>query len=237
MQKRPKNHVLESLNQSDFDALLPDLQAVTLPARKDLQISSKDVEHIYFLESGAASVMARDSQQRQLEIGVIGREGMTGLEVALGDFRAANSISMIAPGHGVRIPVVRLKTAIHRSDPMRTIILRYASCFMTTISQAAVANRHGNLEERLARHLLMISDRLEEDHFALTLNLLAFALGVGRASISVAIGTLEKKTLIKKERFHLKILDRTALKAAAGASYGISEIEFRRLTNWRAGGT
>ena len=211
------NRILSRLSSDDFGLLEPHLEAVNLPLRKQLEARNKPVEQVYFLESGIASVVANG--QREIEVGLIGREGMSGLSVVLGsDDNPTNETYVQIAGTGQRMAVGNLREAIGASVTLHQVMLRYAHTFMVQTSQTALANGRSKIEERLARWLLMAADRVEGE-LALTHEFLAIMLGVRRSGVTTALQELERTGLIAHRRGFVTILDREGLEEGSNGTY------------------
>jgi CRP-like cAMP-binding protein len=211
------NHILSRLSRADFRLLEPHLEAIELPVRRQLEERNKQVEHVYFPESGFASVVANG--ERNIEVGIIGREGMSGLSVVLGsDERPANETFIQSAGTGQRIAVGDLRNAIGTSVSLHQVMLRYAHTFLVQTSQTALANGRSKIEERLARWLLMAADRVEGE-LALTHEFLSIMLGVRRSGVTTALQELERSALIAHRRGFVTILDREGLEEQSNGTY------------------
>jgi hypothetical protein len=164
MQKEPPaspNRILARLSADDFGLLRPHLDAVDLPVRKQLENRNKAIENVYFIEHGFASVVANGTG-RSIEVGLIGREGMTGLAVVMGTDRSPHDTYMQAAGDGQRISSAKLRGAMERSSALHRSFLHYGHAFVQT-AQTALANGRSKIDERLARWLLMAQDRLDSE--------------------------------------------------------------------------
>jgi CRP-like cAMP-binding protein len=214
------NRLLSRLSRADLRLLEPHLVAVDLPLRRQLEARNKKVAHVYFLETGMASVVADGGED--IEVGVIGREGMTGLSVVLdGDRnnRAVHETFMQIAGSGLRIPAGNLHEAIGKSVDLHRVLLRYAHAFLIQTTQTALANGRSNIEERLARWLLMAADRTDDSALPLTHEFLATMLGVRRSGVTIALQGLERTGLISHRRGVITILDRKALEKRSNGIY------------------
>ncbi len=222
------NRLLSHLSADDFALLEPDLKRVALPLRKRLEIPRRSIDQIYFLNSGFASVVA-DRGANRVEVGIIGREGMTGLAVVMGTDRTPNETFMQNAGEGSRIAAGSLRKAMKRSRSLQHCLQLYAHTFVIQVTGTARANARSKLEERLARWILMADDRLETDELVITHEFLSIMLGVRRAGVTVALNLLERAALIQNHRGVITIIDRKGLKRAANGAYGVPEAEFDRL--------
>ena len=223
------NKVLSTLTQNDLDLLTPHLQSVDLPLRKRLETPRRSIEHLYFPDSGFVSVVADGAPEQHVEVGMIGREGMTGLAVVLGTDRTPNETYVQNAGAGQRIAADNLRDAMGKSTTLQPRLLLYAHTFLIQATQTAKANARSSLDERLARWLLMAHDRLDTDDLNITHEFLSVMLGVRRSGVTVALNMLEKTALISINRGVVTIVDRKGLKAAANGAYGVSEAEFNRV--------
>lgn len=223
------NRILSALTESDLSLLAPHLKPVDLPLRKRLETPQRSVEHIYFPDSGFVSVVADDAPDQHVEVGMIGREGMTGLAVVLGTDRTPNETYVQNAGAGKRISAASLRDAMGKSSTLQPLLLLYAHTFLIQATQTAKANARSSLDERLARWLLMAHDRLDTDDLNITHEFLSVMLGVRRSGVTVALNLLENSALISINRGVVTIVDRKGLKAAANGAYGVSEAEFNRV--------
>ena len=192
------NRLLASLSLKDLALLQPHLRPVDLPLRKVLEEPNKPIRDVYFIESGIASVVAGDGNP--IEVGLIGREGMSGVNIVLGDDRSVNRTFIQAEGTALRLKARDLRLAMEKSPTLRLALLRYAQVFSVQVTQTAVANGRAKLESRLARWLLMAHDRFDHGPFPFTHQFLALMLGVRRPGVTVALHFLEGYGLIKATR-------------------------------------
>jgi CRP-like cAMP-binding protein len=212
------NRVLSRLSRKDFALLEPHLEPVDLPLRRQLAARNKRVQHVYFPESGFASVVANGG--RAIEIGMIGRESMTGLSVVMqNDDRSPHETYMQIAGHGQRVAADRLREAIDASRTLHNVMLNAAHAFMLQTAQTVLANGRSKIEERLARWLLMAHDRIDGDELPLTHEFLGLMLGVQRPGVTVALQGLERIGVISHKRGTITILDRDALQESANGTY------------------
>jgi CRP-like cAMP-binding protein len=226
---RSRNRLLSSLSSADFGLLQPDLEPVTLALRHVLEHPDKRVDAVYFPEAGFASVVAIQANDTKVEVGLIGREGMSGLTIVLGDHRSPHSTYMQAPGRGQRIGTVKFRKAMQASASLQGLLLKYVQVFMTQTAHTAIANVRTKLDQRLARWILMAHDRLDGNSLPLTHEFLALMLGVRRAGVTDALQALQAEKLIRSARGAIIVLDRKGLERRAGTSYGVPEAELRRL--------
>jgi CRP-like cAMP-binding protein len=222
------NRLLASLLASDLDLLELHLESANLPVRKKLESPNRRIELVYFPHSGFASVVAILSK-RQVEVGLIGREGMTGLPIVLGNHRSPHSIFIQAAGDGQCIRAADLRNAMRESPSLRDSLLKYVQAFGIQATHTAACNAQSSLDQRLARWLLMAQDRMLGKMLPLTHEFLSIMLGVRRAGVTDALKALQGQGLVTCVRGGGKVKNRKAMERRAGESYGVPEAEYRRL--------
>jgi CRP-like cAMP-binding protein len=224
------NLILRSFPDSDRALVVPALERVDLPLGFSIEKPDSPIRYIYFLEDGIASTVGVIKPKHQIEVGIVGREGLTGLPVVLGADRSPHATFMQVRGHGLRVSADVMRLAIAASPSLHASLLRFVQTFMIQISSTALANGRARLEARLARWLLMVHDRHDGQKLLLTHEFLAVMLGVRRPGVTVAIQILEGKGLLRATRGQVHILDRPGLIDLAGSCYGVAEAEYLRLT-------
>ena len=227
--EKMRNRILARLSAADYALLKPSLVLVDLPVRKLLEVRGRRIEHVYFLESGLASVVVTGASHHSLEVAMIGREGMTGLSVVLAAERSPNETFMQSAGEGWRIAADDLRTAMEKSATLRTTFLRHAHALMTQMAFTALSNGSYKIEERLARWLLMAQDRSDGPLVSLTHEFLSVMLGVRRPGVTGALGDLERRGIISAQRGAITVINRSGLEDAANGGYGAPEAEYERL--------
>ena len=219
-----ENHVLSSLVPTDREAIYAHLEHVELPVRKVIEVPHQAISDVYFPLSGTISVIAKEARRRrEVEVGVIGREGMTGLSVVLDDGRAVNRAVVQVAGQALRISTEDLRSELDNSRTMLTCFLRYAHSFLLQTAQSALANGVGNLEERLARWILLSMDRLRSDRIPLTHEYLSIMLSVRRAGVTEALKGLKTDGIVDTHRGEIVVLDRAAVEKLANGLYASAE--------------
>jgi CRP-like cAMP-binding protein len=223
-----QNGLLAAMSSGDLASLKPKLELLTLKTRQVLEPANKPIKHNYFLMSGLASVIAIGKTGDRLEVGIIGREGMTGLPVVLGNDRSPNETFIQAEGTGARIAADDLRQAMRKRPSLTRVLLNFVNAFLIQTSHTALSNGTATLQERLARWLLMAQDRLNGKEVPLTHEFLSLMLGVRRAGVTGALNQLDRKGVIRLSRGRIEIVDRDGLIHAANGTYGIPETVARR---------
>ena len=220
------NLLLEAMPQ--YAGLLP-LERTKLEVGEVLYAPGKPIRHAYFVETGVIFILGSAGAGWRLKVGMVGFEGMAGLELLLGGEVAAHEAVVQSEGSALRLTAAALREATARSKSLNDFLLRFAQTFMVQTTHAAIAAGRGSLEERLARTLLMWQDRAREESWRVTHGFLAMLMGVYRPSATLAIQLLEGKRLIRASRNRIRILDRAGLERMAKGFYGVPEEAYRRL--------
>jgi CRP-like cAMP-binding protein len=226
--KSSRNRILTALPSTDRDLLRPHLEFVGLDVHQVLEMAGGLISHVYFIESGLVSVVGVAKPNHRIGVGMIGYEGVTGFGITLGNNRSSNELLVQTAGSALRISTPVLRTIMANSQSLTSALLNYIHTFMMQGSQTALANGRGRLDERLARWLLMGHDRIQEDEFPITHELLAVMLGVRRAGVTIALHEFEGRGLIRSLRGRVRIVDRPRLQRAANGFYGTPEAEYDR---------
>jgi CRP-like cAMP-binding protein len=224
------NEILAGLSNADQALMHPHLEPVTLELRQVLEARNEPIEHSYFLEDGLASVVAGNGQKR-IEVGLIGREGMTGVAIVMGGRSSPNENFMQVAGVGQRITAENVRGVMDQSRSIESAFLTFARSFMNQTARTALSNGTATIEERLARWLLMANDRLSGDVVPLTHEFLSLMLGVRRAGVTVTLHYLEQRALIRMARKQIVITDRKGLEAIANGSYHMPESMDRAISH------
>jgi CRP-like cAMP-binding protein len=224
-----RNRLLSVLSDQDFALLQPHLQRVALPLLHDIERPNRRIEMVYFMEGGIASIVAVQSDGTRIEVGLVGREGMSGVAVVLGGGQSPHSTYIQVAGEGERIKADELRNALNASPSLRDLLLKFAQVFMVQTAHTAIANAHAHIDQRLARWILMAHDRIGDKTIPLTHEFLSLMLGVRRAGVTEALQSLKRQKLIDTGRNHIDVRNRKGLERRAGHSYGVPEKEYRRL--------
>src|SRR5581483_3880969 len=168
----------------DRSLLEPVLEPVDVKLYDVLEEPGAPIAGVYFIESGIASVVAIGKRDIRIEIGLIGREGMTGAAVVLDCGSSPHQTYIQVAGEAQRVSAEELRRAMRKSETLTSLLLKFAQALMVQTAHTAIANARGKLEERLARWLLMAHDRVEGDELPLTHYFLALMLGVRRPGVT-----------------------------------------------------
>jgi CRP-like cAMP-binding protein len=215
------NLVLAALPHEDYQRLSTSLEPVELSYGQVLYEPAGLIRHVYFPTDCLVSLLTAVDMSRTLEVGMVGNEGMVGMPIALGIGVSAVRALVQGSGTAMRMTAARFRAEFKRNLPLQRALFSYTHLLMAQVSQTAACNRFHEADARLARWLLMTSDRLHADKFLLTHEFLADMLGVRREGVTQAADDLRRKGLIDYSRGNIRILDRKGLEAAACTCYRI----------------
>jgi hypothetical protein len=221
-----QNLLLRRLSDSDL-ALLGKVTKVHLDLRQQLYQAHSPLRFIYFPENCLASVVAA-VPKGTIEVGMIGHEGMTSSWICHGDTQSPFETFVQGAGTAHQVNAGQMREALERSPSLRALILNYARAYEIQVAATSIANGQALLEERLARWLLMVADRLGHS-FGITHEFLATMLAVRRSGVTLALQLLEGRGLIRATRGNVTIIDREGLIIRANGTYGLAEREYARL--------
>jgi CRP-like cAMP-binding protein len=218
---RAANSLLAVLPRKGYQLLLPRLDSVTLKFGDVLYRPREAIQHVYFPIDCLVSLLTLVEGRRALEVGLVGREGMLGIPLALGVRDSPVRALVQGSGTALRMKSAHFLSEFRHNLPLQRAVYRYSYDLMVQVAQTAVCNRFHHVEARLARWLLMTRDRVRSNQFRLTQDMLAGMLGVLRVAVTKAAGTLQKRKVISCSRGEISILDSKALEAAACLCYQV----------------
>lgn len=223
------NRILAALPAEEYERLAPHLKRVEMPRGEVLYRTHKPIEHVYFPLDSMTSVIATTRDGSAVEVGVIGREGMTGISVVMGVRESYAEMMVQLPDSALRLDTEALLAEFHRGGALQELLLRYTHATMVMVSQTVACNRLHHIAERLARWLLMCHDRALSNELPLTHEFIAMMLGIRRAGVTETALALQAEGFISYTRGHITITDRQGLEGFACECYGIVKEEFDRL--------
>lgn len=215
------NALLDSMSEADMRLIEPHLEKVGLREGQMLEVSSEPVSHVHFPISGLVSTMARCEQGRRIELTLVSSEGATGIASMLeGNGRTfADAIVQIG-GLAWRIATADLAPLLQASPSLQAHLLRFAHTMMAELAETTLATGHAKIEQRVARWLLLASERCGTHKLTITHDQLSKSLAVRRSGITVALHMLESRRLVRSRRKLVEIVDREGLLHEVDGLYG-----------------
>lgn len=219
------NRLLAALPVEEYARLLPDLEQIPLNYGDNIYERGEKIEYLYFPGSGIISLLAAAEEEATLEVGIVGREGIVGIAVFLGVEASNNRAVVQGQGFAMRIGAPEFLTECGRRGMLPQLLKRYTQSLLAQISQSAVCYRYHPAEDRLARWLLMTSDRMATNEFHLTQDFLSNMLGVRREAVNKSAVILQQQQLISYSRGNILITDRQGLELRACQCYAMIKAE------------
>ena len=224
-----RNHLLAALPTGALTQLLPQMQSVALSTREVLHAPEAPIKAVHFVETGWASMLMHLENGLAAEVGLVGREGMTGLPLVFGVETSDVEVLVQGPGTALRMEASAFRQALDEHPSLRPLLFRYGEFMRAQVTQTAACNGNHNLEQRLSRWLLMSHDRANGDRFLMTHEFLATMLCVHRPSVTVAARLLQRAGLIRYGNGEITVVDRPGLEAAACECHGVVRRQYQRL--------
>src|SRR5262245_61294385 len=215
----PRNRLLLALPARSLKQLIPDLQHIECKGEQVLLDADSTLDHVYFPDSGVMSVVAVYPDGSQIEMATIGREGGTGFQAIFGARTSSARLLVQVPGTAAKMSRLAFRRALDTVPSFRNLMMAHLHAFLEQVMVSAACNGAHSVKERLARWLLMMRDRHDEDKLPITQDLLAEMLGVQRPTITNAARVLQRAGLIECGRQRVTILDREGLIAASCECY------------------
>jgi hypothetical protein len=215
----PGNHLINLLPKKDRLRLMAACDLVDLPLAEVLSDPGKPTQYVYFPTAGFISLIAVVKGSPGVEVGMVGREGMLGVQLALGVATAPLHALVQGQGKALRISTKAFKAELSASPALQGALLRYLYVLMAQLAESTACVRFHQIGPRLARWLLMTQDRSQASSFDVTQAFLAYMLGVRRVGISTAAGAFQKSGLISYSRGEMTVLNRKGLERAACGCY------------------
>ena len=216
---RPENSLLAALPRNAYLSLLPGLAPVSLVFGDVLYQPGATIPDVYFPGRSVVSLLTVVDGHEALEVGLVGREGMVGIPLALGMRVSPVRALVQGAGPALRMDARHFSAALRASPALQRALQHYTGALIRQISQTAGCNRFHVVEQRLARWLLMTRDRVRSTEFRLTHEFLSQMLGVRRVGVTEAASALQDRKLIEYRRGNIRIRDNAGLQAAACACY------------------
>ncbi|ARO33746.1 response regulator protein (plasmid) [Rhizobium sp. NXC14] len=232
-----RNLVLSALSSREIDLVRPLLQPIRLAQGEVLEQQFGEITTVFFIESGTVSVVASAPTGPRVEVGLIGREGLTGSGLLEGDWRTPYDLVVLTEGSAQRIDIDGFLRLMQRAPQLRSLASSFSRTLAIQIGYTALANSRYSIEQRLARLLLMLNDRSEDQLLLLTHEHMSSMLGVRRSGVTSALPILEGEKLIRSVRGKVIVVDREGLVVKANGSYGIPEAEYERVMGFSLRGT
>lgn len=223
------NSILAALLASEYRHLLPKLERVALKRGEVVYQADQNIDAVYFPERAVVAMVDATDDGRTIEVGIIGREGLVGINVFLGGITTPDKAIVQLPGDAIRMRTRDLRKAVRFGSPLQRLLLDYTRSFLAVISQSVACSQHHGIEQRLARWLLTMNDYAGPGEFLMVHESIAAMLGVRRVGITKAASTLQADALISYRRGRIRVLDRAGLGKRSCECYRYIRQQYQRL--------
>jgi CRP-like cAMP-binding protein len=215
----PRNRLLLALPSSDLTRLMPELELILCDRGEILMDADSSLDHVFFPDSGVVSVVAVYADGSIIEMATIGREGCTAVQAIFGATSSSVRLLVQIPGGAAKMSRAAFTRAMESMPSFQSLMYAYIQAFLEQVLVSVACNGAHSLKQRLARWLLMMHDRGDDDALRISQSLLAEMLGVQRPTITNAARELERAGLIARGRRQVTILDRQGLMEASCECY------------------
>ncbi|PSB22405.1 Crp/Fnr family transcriptional regulator [filamentous cyanobacterium CCP2] len=222
------NFVLDSLPPAEYEMLQPRLEEVELKQGDVLCRVREQITNVYFPTTCLLSWTNSTEMGEMVEVGITGREGVSGVVLLLNEDTSPWQIEVQMPGRAFKLSAKNFITALDKSTILRQRVSALVYLKMVQLNQSALCNRFHSAEERLCRWLLAAQDHNQISELSFTREILAEMIGAGRPTVSIVTGTLQTAGLIRANRGHITILDREGLENVACDCYSVVKGAFDR---------
>jgi CRP-like cAMP-binding protein len=227
------NTILGALPEAELARFEAELEAVSLRRDIVLEEPNTPIEWVYFPVDGVASMVAVGKEGESVDTVMVGREGMIGLAVVLGTGQMPVRTIVQIPLAGYRLPSTALRAELERGGRLVSLLQRYTQVVIVSMAQLILCNRVHRLDQRAARWLLRVDERVEVAPFDVTQEFLAEMIGTQRQSVSLALSQFKDDRLISYSRGRIQIHDREGLLERACGCISVMHDEERRLRDGR----
>ncbi len=216
-----KNKILRAIPDLEYKLIQPQLEPFQFRRQSVLHEPAQKLEFAYFPNCGLISLLVATEDGKTVEAGMVGSEGVVSVASAVGLTMSPLRHVVQIPGDGFRIKVAALQNRLKSAPQLQMALSRYAVVQGMQVAQTAACNRLHEVGERLARWLLMATDRVDSNSLPITHDFLATSLGTDRPSVSLAAKILQSKKIIQYRRGVIEILNRKKLEASACECYKV----------------
>jgi len=214
-----RNGILAALPDSEYECLLSKIERVTLHRGECIYRADQRIKEVYFPEGAVVAMVDSLGDRRTVEVGVVGHEGMVGINIFLGGFVTPDKAIVQIPGEAIRMKSKDLRNELHNGSSLSRLLFTYTRALLAVISQSVACCQHHSIEQRLARWLLSMHHYSAGAEFVMIQQSIAAMLGVRREGITEAAIRLHALSLISYRRGHISILDELALRKKACECY------------------
>lgn len=224
-----RNDILRALLSSEYKHLSPVLEQVELKLGELIYQADQPIEYVYFPETAVVAMIDTVEDGSTVEVGIIGHEGMVGINIFLGSLITPDKALVQISGSAMRMRTGELRKELRFGSPLQRLLLRYTQAFLAVISQSVGCSQHHTVAQRLARWLLTMHHYAGTSEFEMKQEFIAAMLGSRRVGVTEAAGKLQESGLISYSRGRIRILDEARLRKQACECYRFIRQQFDGL--------
>ena len=224
-----RNGILAALLAIEYKRLLPRLEHVELKRGEIIYRADQKIEAVYFPEEAVVAMVDTTGDRRTVEVGVIGHEGIVGINIFLGGVVTPDKAIVQLPGGAFRMKSKDFRKEVRFGSPLQQLLLTYTRTFLAVISQSVACSQHHGTKRRLARWLLTMNDYAGSREFQMDHQSIAGMIGVRRESVSEGAQALQAAALISYRRGHIQVLDKSRLETQSCECYRFIRKQYERL--------
>jgi CRP-like cAMP-binding protein len=224
-----RNDILRAFLNSEYKHLSPKLEHVHLKRGEIIYQAEQRIDHVYFPETAVVAMIDTLEDGSTVEVGIIGHEGMVGINIFLGCLVTPDKAIVQISGSAMRMKTSDLRKELRFGSPLQRLLLRYTQVLLAIISQSVACSQHHTVGQRLARWLLTMHDHAESNEFEMPHISIAAMLGARREGVTEAAGKLQAIGLINYRRARIQILDEPGLKKRSCECYRFIRQQFDGL--------
>jgi CRP-like cAMP-binding protein len=224
-----RNGLLAALLAAEYRHLLPKLERATLRRGEIVYRADQEIEAVYFPEEAVVAMVDTAGDGRTVEVGVIGREGIVGINIFLGGVTTPDKALVQLPGGAMRMSSADLRREVRFGSPLQRLLLDYTRTLLAVISKSVACSQHHSIEQRVARWLLTMSDYATGREFVMVHASIAAMLGVRRVGVTEAARRLQEAGLIDYSRGRITVLDKSGLRRKCCSCYGFIRQQYAEL--------
>jgi CRP-like cAMP-binding protein len=225
-----ENRILGALLRTEYRRLIGRMEHVELKRGAILYRAEQEIEHVYFPEDAVVAMVDTMANSRTVEVGIIGIEGLVGINIFLGGVTTPDKAVVQVPGGAMRMRSRELRREIRFGSPLQRLLLRYTQAFVAVISQSVACCEHHSVEQRLARWVLTMHEYTHPRELVMSHLNIAAMLGTRRSGVSVAAASFRGLGLISYSRGRIKVLDKSGLGLKSCECYRYIK---RQYAGWR----
>ena len=230
-----QNAILAGLAAPMIGDVLENGQLTELKAPQQIYDAGREIHEVYFPIDAVLSVVTQMQDGGSIEVGTVGREGVSAIPLLLGAIKSANESYCQVPGRAVVISSDHFRRLLSADDnQFRSVLDRFLQAYVNMLGQLAACNGKHSIYERCARWLLLTQDRVNSDKIALSHEYLAMMLGARRSGVTIAAASLQQAGFIRYARGKIVILNRKGLENAACECYAVAREQFGPLLGMSA---